>query len=284
MPVQPEKAGSESDMMIRCDICGQKVFTACTDSQWPYRYKGKRFCSEDCRTVHLARDLHKINFANLGEQDMQGIYPVNYIPVKDGPKEERDEDMRGQKLITDEQKQKAIETALEGGDPIKYLKECGAKNTWGNWGWIKMQLEKKDPEKYKRMMEALGQKPATVERADKLPKVERKAEEQKPLAKVVRKEITKDGVKVEAKLLVPKEEFEKALNGGTKKALDFKVIGIETKLGKFQYDSASDQMRWMPKNSTVVIMMQSEDWEKLAEDLPEIMKAIGATDREDDEE
>ena len=68
------------------------------------------------------------------------------------------------------------------------------------------------------------------------------------------------------------------------KGLKFKVIGIETKQGKFQYDSASDQMRWMPKNSTVVIMMQSADWKQLAEELPEIMKAIGATGREEEDE
>ena len=142
---------------------------------------------------------------------------------------------------------------------------------------IKMKLKEKDPEKYRKLMKALGEKPAEVKKADKLP-----AEDQKPLAKVIRKEITKDGVKVEAKMLVPKEEIEKALNGGAKKCLDFKVIGIETKQGKFQYDSASDQMRWMPKNSTVVIMMPAEDWEALAEQMPEIMKAIGAGGEDED--
>jgi len=269
-------------MMIRCDICGKKIFTACADSQWPYRYKEKRFCSEDCRIVHAARDLHKVDFTNLGQQDMQGFFPYE-IPVREGKtEEERDEDMRGHTLLTEEQKQKAIETALEGGDPIKYLKECGAANPWGNWGYIKMKLKEKDPEKYDRMMKALGQKPATVEKAEKLPKVERKAEEQKPIAKVIKKKITKDGVKVEAKLTVPAAEVEEIMNGGAKKCLEFKVIGIETKLGKFQYDSDSDQMRWMPKNSAVVIMMQAEDWEALAEQMPEVMKAIGAG-REDED-
>lgn len=269
-------------MMIRCDICGKTVFTACADSQWPYRYREKRFCSEDCRIVHAARDLHKVDFVNLGQQDMQGFFPYE-IPVREGKtEEERDEDMRGQKLLTDEQKQKAVEIGLEGGDPVKYLKELGAANPWGNWGYIKMKLKEKEPEKYDQLMKALGEKPATVETADKLPKVERKEEEQKPIARVIKKKVTKDGVEVKAKLTVPAKEIEEILNGGTKKALEFKVIGIETRLGKFQYDRASNQMRWMPKNSTVVIMMQAEDWEALAEQMPEIMKAIGAGGEDED--
>ena len=266
--------------MMVCAICGKKIFTACADSQWPYRYKEKRFCSEDCRIVHAARDLHKVDFTNLGQQDMQGFFPYE-IPVREGKtEEERDEDMRGQKMLTDEQKQKAVEIALEGGDPIKYLKGLGAANPWGNWGYIKMKLKEKEPEKYDQLMKAQGGKQATVEKADKLPKVEHKAG--KPVAKVIEKKVTKDGVKVKAKLTVPAKEIEEILNGGTKKALEFKVIGIETKLGKFQYDSASDQMRWMPKNSTVVIMMQAEDWEALAEQMPEIMKAIGAGGEDED--
>lgn len=240
-------------MMIRCDICGKTVFTACADSQWPYRYKEKRFCSEDCRIVHAARDLHKVDFVNLGQQDMQGFFPCE-IQVREGKtEEERDEDMRGQKMLTDEQKQKAVEIGLEGGDPIKYLKGLGAANPWGNWGYIKMKLKEKEPEKYDQLMKAQGGKQETVEKAE-----------------------------VKAKLTVPTKEIEEILNGGTKKALEFKVIGIETKLGKFQYDRASGQMRWMPKNSTVVIMMPAEDWEALAEQMPEIMKAIGAGGEDED--
>ena len=293
--------------MMVCAICGKKIFTT-YPANWPYRYKSKVFCSQDCKIVHTARDLHKVDFANLGLQDMSGFYPYE-IPVREGKTEEEgDEDMRGQKLLTDEQKQKAIEIGLEGGDPIKYLKGLGAANPWGNWGYIKMKLKEKDPEKYRKLMKALGEKPAEVKKADKLPAEAQKKTDRKPIATVTKKEVTKDGVKVEAKLLTREEHKEihftperqgsalenadaevkalfQAIDGGPKKkSLNYKVIGIETKQGKFQYDSASDQMRWMPRNSTVVIMMQAEDWEKLAEDLPGIMETIGASSREEDDE
>lgn len=275
--------------MLVCAICGKKIFTT-YPANWPYRYRNKVFCSLDCKIVHAARDLHKVDFANLGEQDMKGFYPYE-IPVREtAPAEERKKDMRGQKLLTDEQKQKAIEIGLEGGDPIKYLKGCGAANPWGNWGYIKMKLKEKDPEKYERLMKALGEKPATVERTEKLPEEAQKKPEPKvkkdPLAEVqlmTKKEHrelhtgTTINVQEEVKKII------RAINGG-KEPLEYKVIGIETKLGKFQYDHASDQMRWMPRNSTVVIMMQSADWKQLAEELPEIMKAIGATGREEEDE
>ena len=284
-------------MMLECFICRKKIFTAYPDN-WPYRYKSRVFCSQDCKIVHAARDLHKVDFANLGEQDMKGFYPVNYIPVREAPaEEERKEDMRGQKLLTDEQKQKAIEIGLEGGDPIKYLKGCGAVNPWGNWGYIKQQLQKNDPEKFRKLMKALGEKPAGVEKADKLPEEAQKTvvHHEEPitpehperatdtgnmkLEKVERNDAIDATMKAAAALAKAVKKI-----GKEPKGLQFKVIGIETKQGKFQYDSASDQMRWMPKNSTVVIMLQSADWKKLAEDLPEIMKAIGADGREEEDE
>ena len=264
-------------MVLTCDICGKKIFTVYPEN-WPYRHGGKFFCSENCRIVHAARDLHKIEYIRFDEGLLTGYTPVTFGQQK----EERKDDMRG-KILTDEQVQKAIDLALEGRDPIVYLKGCGCANPWGNWGYIKMKLQKKDPEKYQQIIEAeakrVKKQAAVVEKADKLPE-----EAQKPVAKVIEKKVTKDGVEVKAKLTVPAKEIEEILNGGTKKAMEFKVIGIETKLGKFQYDAGSDQLRWMPFGSTVVVMMPAEDWKKLAEDLPKVMETIGASSREDEDE
>ena len=35
----------------------------------------------------------------------------------------------------------------------------------------------------------------------------------------------------------------------------------------------------MPKDSTVVVMMQAEAWVKMIEDLPEIMKVLGVQEK-----
>lgn len=279
--------------MLVCAICGKKIFTAWPDN-WPYRHGGKIFCSENCKTVHAARDLHKIEYIRLDEGPLTGFTPfkfgkeaqkVKYIKPEDEEPaeeteetEERKEDMRG-KPILEENNQKAIEMALDGKDPIAYLKECGAKNPYGNWGYIKMKLQKKEPEKFKQLMEAERKrkgKAAVVEKADKLPETAQ-AKKPEPVnggewEKAEKPEVTDPVELRKAEFFKPQEK------------LAYKVIGIETKLGKFQYDAASDQMRWMPRGTAVVVMMPAEDWAKMAEDMPEIMKAIGADCREDEEE
>lgn len=279
-------------MVLTCDICGKKIFTVYPDN-WPYRHGGKFFCSENCRIVHAARDLHKIEYIRFDEGLLTGYTPVTFGQQKE--KEERKNDMRGKPLL-EENNQKAIELAMEGKDPIAYLKECGAKNPWGNWGYIKMKLQKKDPEKYQQVIEAeakrVKKQAAVVEKTDKLPeeaqkpkvpeplnggKWEKAAEEAEQAAQAISE------ASLEMRTTATTKQIEKVI-GHPLNSLVYKVIGIETKLGKFQYDAGSDQLRWMPFGSTVVVMMPADDWKKLAEDLPKVMETIGAGSREDDEE
>ena len=138
-----------------------------------------------------------------------------------------------------------------------------------------------------------------MEKADKLPEEAQKPKAPEPLdggewesadrviGKVEKVTRDKDGVKVEVKTELTKQQMEQLFeteNSGKAKDLEYKVIGIETKLGKFQYDAGNDQLRWMPFGSTVVVMMPAEDWKKLAEDLPKVMGTIGAGSREDEDE
>lgn len=72
--------------------------------------------------------------------------------------------------VTLEHKKKAVEIALEGGDPLKYLKDHGAGNAPAMWYTIKQHLKEADPEKFSRLpdMRANGnnrKKPET-EKAD----------------------------------------------------------------------------------------------------------------------
>ena len=125
--------------MLTCDICGKKIFTAYPDN-WPYRHGKKIFCSENCKIVHAARDLHKIEYIRLDEGPLTGFTPfvfgkdaqkIKYTRPEDETltdntpavsgenrkKEERNDDMRGKPLL-EENNQKAIDLALEGKDPI----------------------------------------------------------------------------------------------------------------------------------------------------------------------
>ena len=65
--------------------------------------------------------------------------------------------------LTKEQKQRAVQIALEGGDPKPYLAECGSKAPGVMWYSIKQDLMGSDPETF-----------------DKLPKIIRAKPEKKP--------------------------------------------------------------------------------------------------------
>ena len=50
--------------------------------------------------------------------------------------------------ITLEQKKRAVEIAMNGGNPLKYLADCGSDNPTGMWYTIKQDLKKADPRTY----------------------------------------------------------------------------------------------------------------------------------------
>lgn len=278
-------------MMTECGVCGKRIVIPYPEF-YVYKRENKYFCSLDCMVV----------------------FKTQLTRQRCGFQTERiDKEMKHHRL-THDQKEKAIEIALKGGDFLEYLKNCGAKNPSAAWWYIRETLAKADPEKYRELIGALATRKPEKE-------VEWQHDDQQVVAKVVKMEETAGGLEVtikKADKLPPEAQTEKkeplegvqlmtkeehrelqtgttinvreevkkivrAINGG-KEPLEYKVIGIETKLGKFQYDRAADQMRWMPRRTTVVIMMPAAEWKKLAEELPEIMKAIGAEEREDDED
>ena len=53
--------------------------------------------------------------------------------------------------VTLEQKKKAVEIALAGGDPLKYLKDHGAGNAPAMWYTIKENLKVREPETYRKL-------------------------------------------------------------------------------------------------------------------------------------
>ena len=274
-------------MMTECGVCGKRIVIPYPEF-YVYKREETYFCSLDCMVV----------FKTQLTRQRCGFQP-----------ERNDKEMKQHRLTYD-QKKKAIEIAIQGGDFLDYLKKCGAKNPSAAWWYIRETLAKADPEKYMELTGALATRKPEKE-------IEWQHDDPQVVAKVVKVEDKKDGLEVtveKADKLPPEAQTEKkeplavvqpfpkyqdlhrtdeldallygaeSLDRALKKDLEYKVIGIETKLGKFQYDHASDQMRWMPRRTTVVIMMPAAEWKKLAEDLPKIMKTIGADDVEDDED
>ena len=55
--------------------------------------------------------------------------------------------------VTLENKKKAVQIAIDSGNPLKYLEECGAKSPSGTWYHIKKDLKAKDPDRYMELPE-----------------------------------------------------------------------------------------------------------------------------------
>ena len=66
-------------------------------------------------------------------------------------------------VVSKEQKDRAVQIAIEGGDPRHFLKECGSKNPYLMWGRIREHLMKNNPDLYERLPDKIPRK----ERSDK---------------------------------------------------------------------------------------------------------------------
>lgn len=64
--------------------------------------------------------------------------------------------------ITLEQKKKVVQIAIEGGDPLEYLRQLGSKNPSGLWWTIKNDLKAADPELYAKIPRLDGKKPHII--------------------------------------------------------------------------------------------------------------------------
>ena len=61
-----------------------------------------------------------------------------------------------QNKLTRDQKGKAVDIAIQGGDPLEYLKKCGAKNPSAAWWYIKKTLAESNPKLLEKIPEKLG--------------------------------------------------------------------------------------------------------------------------------
>ena len=166
-------------MMTVCAECGKRIVVT-----WPEFYVYKRgkgedtcyFCSENCMIVSDVRDTKERSGWNdepwITEGELEAIQagrkPFRMLrrptsrnsrpPAEkdrpENPAERTGQDMGNNKSshkLTREEKEKAVELAIAGKDPIGYLKECGCKNPWASWAYIKQTLKKSKPELYAKL-------------------------------------------------------------------------------------------------------------------------------------
>ena len=171
--------------------------------------------------------------------------------------------------MTPENKEKAIEIAIAGGDYIKHLKECGAGNPHASWSYIKQQLAREDPAKYDELMAAMEKRKPEVTVVKQLPMDARESVSKEELYKalgvpaeaVIEKPITKalvfDGLTVTA---VSQDDFkiERGGKNGEKRTV-------------FWPDDGSDTIKLLVQMTS----MSVENWQKFMEIMPKAMRILG---------
>lgn len=122
-------------MIARCRTCGKRTVIL-YPALWAYR-KGpeKWFCSWKClRAFEKGIRSETKHMLKLGERS-----------------------------------RKAVDIALEGGDPVEYFRQLGQKNPSAAWCSLKAQLREKEPETYARLPQVdqrkKDQKPKTAAEA-----------------------------------------------------------------------------------------------------------------------
>ena len=215
--------------------------------------------------------------------------------------------------LTKEQRWNVVEIAIQGGSPIEYLKKCGIANPYASWDWIKKSLAKKDPQKYLEMSHALAHKKpekTTEELETEAAEVvngeidlERDKEELaledlkfpmkvkgvKETAAGLQVTVTAEKVDKVPPVEIPEQPVQMApmpliLQGGVdyqmkveesrKARKPFKVIGLETDFGRFTVGKVDGVIRFEAEGNTEISMV-TEDWVKMADLLPEILRELG---------
>jgi len=224
-------------MMNSCPVCGKRHVI-----MWPDMYVYRRgptyYCSEDCMIVAATKDQKMIKM-------------IAHMRAKKGSK--------NMMKITLEQKKKAVEIALSGKNPLKYLKECGIKAPDKTWYAIKAALKEKDPELYARIPDFRKADKETPEQAHTV-----------KLSGPIRIE-TPEANKVE---IVETPEKEKEKEFGLPAYINgFEIIGIRGQFGTYRASSEYNYFEFVPFGGE--LCMNPGDWREQLEELQKAAKVLG---------
>lgn len=182
--------------------------------------------------------------------------------------------------VTLEQKKQAVKIALEGGNPLEWLKECGSKNPDSLWYLIRKNLQEVDPKAWEKLQNVevkKGRKKWTATCCQPAPESGVSVPDELPeeLPEEEKKEV--DYMEL-AESTLQKEEAAETEPETDPKPLTydgFTVHGIECEYGKFDYDRKHDLLDWTTPDGEEVCW-SPECWKTIAtEILPKAMAILG---------
>ena len=253
-------------MMSICPICGTRRVIY-WPHLWPYKSKGEYLCSENCLVAFDTKEFKK-RFGLIEPTRKKGKGKM--------------------KKLTLQQKKKAVQIAIAGGNPLSYLRELGIKNPTTSWSCIKGGLAKSDPETFKkiqdnekpRQLTAKVEGPVIVDGPAEIPEavpaeVETPERFQYHPSPVIRAIEEKQGKPID-QIIAEKQE---TMYQGHE-VLGYKVTSIQhEKLGEFYHDWKHNKIDWRAPGGEEISMSPTCWWD-LAEAVPEIMAIIGGDPHE----
>lgn len=186
--------------------------------------------------------------------------------------------------LTREQKEKAVEIAIQGGDPLVHLKKCGAKNPTAAWWYIKKTLATKNPQLLEKIPEKIG----TVLDENGLAVPAPENSKGGPIVEIAEKLPPEAVAEVPEKghvVVVPHDDIEGAVNYMKKAEKDFhiidkplnydgfKVTAIDGEFGQYRVDG--DKIGFQNQAMIMFFSMHKEDLGAFIKELKRAAQILG---------
>lgn len=169
------------------------------------------------------------------------------------------------KKLTLDNKKHAVKIAMDGGNPLEYIRMCGISNAADCWSKIKADLKEKDPEAWEKLPKRLPN--PVMDRNKEAPAdAVTKAALQHPERPIVQI----DGQVIVEKMMEQKPKITKPL------AYDgYTVCCIESKtFGRFYWDRDHNHLDWTTGEGEEV-SFTPQGWKMFLEELPKAAAILG---------
>ena len=231
-------------MRGQCQQCG-KVFWIEYPDLWAYKRNGRYMCSWGCLRKHDGKEANGME--------------------------------KQKTILTEDQKRKAVDMALEGQSPIRYLRELGCKNPYTSWkfirGWARNEYSAEECARLPEGFRSERGERAAKEKAEK-EQAEEQAEEP-GIELVYDPSIVEEYRREHPEMYAQAEELkmkkETVINGLHVEGVQ--VTAIRTDLGEFYWDRKYRTIDWR-NNEGDEVSMDPEEWRKLREEIPIMMKVL----------
>ena len=234
--------------MNTCPECGITRFIMWPQF-WPYRRGESYYCCDDCMRTAEAKDSKLIKMvAHMRALSAKG---------RKGKMETK---------LSYEQKKKAVLIAIDGGDPLAFIKQCGSANPSKMWGHIRMIMKEKEPELYAKIPDLRA----------------RWTDKPKPTRTAVDPASSPAVVKVSGPLKIETPEAGKVTVveiPEKKQELIYKIRAIDTGIGSWEYSEKYGWISFNTKDGKDEVVMTPEEWAQLLRDLPQVFRVLGVKRR-----